>query len=374
MITQSAHDSAFMKNALAMASRGLGTTAPNPSVGCVLVKSGHVVGRGSTQPGGRPHAETEALNQAGSAAKGATAYVTLEPCCHYGVTPPCTDALIAAGVSRVVVGSADPDDRVDGGGIAALEDAGIEVVTGVMQADCDQLNAGYFKRAHRGLPYVALKMATSLDGQIALANGESQWITGEDARRYGHLLRATYDAVLVGSGTALADDPELTCRLPGMTADSSYQPVRIVIDRRLRLGEDAKLVTAAKSVPTWVVTSATADTAKRDRLIGAGVEVLVAADPSEHAFARAAASLLAEKGITRLLVEGGANVAASFLHDDLVDRVYAFRAPSVIGGDGVPVVAGLNLAQLSDSPRFERIAMRALGPDLLEIFNRPSTF
>ena len=374
MTSLGAHDRAFMATALAMASRGLGTTAPNPSVGCILVKDGRIVGRGWTQPGGRPHAETEALNRAGDLARGATAYVTLEPCCHHGETPPCTDALTSAGIARVVIGSADPDDRVDGGGIAALKDANIEVETGVLQGHADAVNGGYFKRARRGLPHIALKMATTMDGRIALASGESQWITGEDARRYGHLLRATYDAVLIGSGTALTDDPELTCRLPGVGASSANQPIRIVLDRRLRISADSKLATTANSVTTWVITSANADADKVSQLEKAGVEILVAADPSGHAFARAAACVLAEQGMTRVLVDGGANIAASFLQDDLVDRIYAFRAPSFIGGEGIPVVAGLNLACLSDSPRFNRTEVRQLGMDLLEILDRPATF
>lgn len=366
-------DRAFMTTALALASRVLGTTAPNPSVGCVVVNNGHIVGRGWTQPGGRPHAETEALNRAGNFTRGATAYVTLEPCCHLGKTPPCTDALIAAGIARVVIASSDPDDRVDGGGIAALEDADIDVATGVLQQQGDAINGGYFKRAISGLPHIALKMATSMDGRIALASGESQWITGDEARGYGHLLRAIHDAVVIGSGTAVADDPDLTCRLPGVDLKSAAQPVRVVLDRRLRISETAKIVRTAKIVPTWVVTSTVVDKDKMSRLQKLGVEILIAADPSAHAFSRASASLLAERGLTRVLIEGGGNIAASFLHDDLIDRIYALRAPMFVGGDGVPVVAALELARLSDSPRFQRMDARQLGQDRLEILNRPTT-
>ncbi len=374
MTASEARDQAFMTTALALASRGLGTTAPNPSVGCVLVNNGHIVGRGWTQPGGRPHAETEALNRAGEQARGATAYVTLEPCCHQGQTPPCADALIAAGVSRVVIASADPDDRVDGGGIAALEDASIDVVTGVLQDQGNSVNAGYFKRTHHGLPFIALKMATSMDGRIAMASGESQWITSEDARRYGHFLRATHDAIVVGSGTVLSDDPKLTCRLPGLAGDPSAQPVRVAFDRRLRTPLTAKLVTTAATVPTWIVTSTSANAEHVAALKDFGADVLIAADPSDHAFARAATSLLAERGMTRILVEGGSNLTASFLHDDLVDRIYALQAPFFIGGDGISAVAGLEFAQLSDSPRFQRSNTRYLGPDLLEILDRPTSF
>lgn len=372
MIAAEAPDRGFMTNALALAGRGLGTTAPNPSVGCVIVSDGLIVGRGHTQPGGRPHAETEALHQAGKQAKGATVYVTLEPCCHQGQTPPCTDALIAAGVSRVVIANADPDDRVDGGGIAALEEAGIEVFTGLLEAEAGQINAGYFKRNLAGLPFIALKSASSLDGRIALANGHSQWITGETARRYGHMLRASHDGIIVGSGTVLADDPQLTCRLPGYNKDSA-QPVRIVLDRRLRISPEAGLVVTAQETPTWVITGAEANADKVDNLKVAGVHVFVAADPSDHAFARAAASLLAEKGLTRLLIEGGGQVAASFLHDGLVDRIYALRAPKIIGDDGRPAMAALNLAQLSEAQLFKRAEIREFGDDILEILDREST-
>ena len=209
-------DLGHMRAALALARRGLGRVAPNPAVGCILVRDGIVVGRGWTQPGGRPHAETEALRRAGAAAAGAVAYVTLEPCAHHGSTPPCADALIAAGVSRVVVAIEDPDPRVAGRGLARLTAAGISVETGVCADEAGRLNAGFLKRIEHGLPLVTLKLATSLDGKIATHAGESQWITGEDARARGHLLRAQTDAIMIGSGTAQIDNPLLTCRLPGL--------------------------------------------------------------------------------------------------------------------------------------------------------------
>src|SRR5689334_20006331 len=213
-----------MRAALALARRGLGTVWPNPAVGCVIVSDGRVVGRGWTQPGGRPHGETEALRRAGEAARRATAYVSLEPCCHWGKTPPCVDALIAAGVRRVVVALEDPDPRVAGRGIARLRDAGVEVETGVCTEEAAEINAGFFCRLRLGRPLVTLKLATSLDGRIATRSGESQWITGPPARERSHLLRATHDAILVGTETVIADDPQLTCRLPGL-ADRS--PVRV---------------------------------------------------------------------------------------------------------------------------------------------------
>ncbi|MEQ9111457.1 MAG: bifunctional diaminohydroxyphosphoribosylaminopyrimidine deaminase/5-amino-6-(5-phosphoribosylamino)uracil reductase RibD [Rhodospirillaceae bacterium] len=373
MTAITAQDLAFMQNALELASRGLGTTAPNPSVGCILVNNDVVIGRGWTQPGGRPHAETAALSVAGESARGATAYVTLEPCCHHGKTPPCTDALIAAGVARVVVATSDPDDRVDGGGLAALEDAGIEVITGVLEAKARISNAGFFKAKRHGLPFIALKSATSLDGRIALKSGESQWISGEAARRYGHYLRATHDAIVVGSGTVVADNPSLTCRLPGYEDQARLQPVRVVLDRRLRIDPECTLAQTAHETPTWVVTSTAADADKVGTLESYGVLVLTAADPSDYAFARAAASVLAERGLTRVLVEGGGQIAASFLHDGLIDRIYAIRAPMIIGGDGKPAMAGLELGQLSDAPRFQRVETRYFGPDILEILDREPT-
>ncbi len=261
-----AGDLGYMTNALALASRGLGSTAPNPSVGCVIVNDGVVVGRGWTQPGGRPHAETVALDRAGALAKGATAYVTLEPCCHQGQTAPCTAALIGAGIARVVIAASDPDARVDGGGISALKNAGVNVSSGLLGAEAMSGDAGYFKRARLGVPFVALKSAASVDGRIALASGESQWITSDVARRYGHLLRSKYDAVLVGSGTVQADNPSLICRLPGYVENKLPQPVRVVLDRRLRIAADVDLVMSASKTPTWLVTGESASSEKVKKL------------------------------------------------------------------------------------------------------------
>src|SRR5438876_2801019 len=256
---QEALDLQAMRAALGLACRGLGRVWPNPAVGCVIAKEGRVVGRGWTQPGGRPHAETEALARAGTAANGATAYVTLEPCCHWGRTPPCADALIAAGLSRVVVALEDPDPRVVGGGLARLRAAGIAVETGLGAADAAEINAGFLQRLRLGRPLVTLKLATSLDGRIATTSGESRWITGPAARERAHLLRATHDAILVGTDTVIADNPELTCRLPGLDAHS---PVRVVIDRHLRIPLDARVFAAARQTPCWVVTPDAADPAR----------------------------------------------------------------------------------------------------------------
>lgn len=358
-------DRALMRAALALARRGLGAVWPNPAVGCVIANERGVVGRGWTQPGGRPHAETEALARAGAAAQGATAYVTLEPCSHWGRTPPCADALIAAGIGRVVAALEDPDPRVRGRGLRRLAAAGIAVETGLCAKEAEELNTGFLSRIRRGRPLVTLKLATTLDGRIATASGESRWITGPSARARAHLLRAMHDAVMVGSGTVLADDPELTCRLPGL-ADCS--PVRVVLDTRLRTPPSARLVTTARLVPTWLLTAPDADPVRRVAFADRGVTVIeVPPDPAGGLDLAAALKALGERGLTRVLVEGGAQLAASLLRAGLVDRLLWFHAPRVIGGDGVPAIAAFDFDRLADAPSFERIAVEAVGDDVLTV-------
>ncbi len=350
-------DATFMATALSLAARNLGDTWPNPSVGCVIVKDGVIVGRGWTQNGGRPHAETEALKRAGPAARGATAYVTLEPCSHHGQTGPCADALIAAGIARVVSATTDPDPRVSGQGLRKLAAAGLRVDADFGKAAADRLNAGFFLRTLFNRPLFALKCATSLDGRIALANGDSKWITGPEARAAVQALRARYDAILIGSGTALADDPELTCRVDGY---DGRPKVRIVLDRRLRLPLTSKLVTTAKTIPTWVITSEVGP--KAEQLAQAGVEVITHADVPK---------LLAERGLTRVLIEGGGEVSAHFLKAGLIDQIAWFRAPAVIGGDGIPVAGALSATYLPAVPAFTRIETLHFGADTLDILTRP---
>jgi diaminohydroxyphosphoribosylaminopyrimidine deaminase / 5-amino-6-(5-phosphoribosylamino)uracil reductase len=352
-----------MAVALRLAARGLGSVWPNPAVGCVLVRGSRIVGRGWTQPGGRPHGEVEALRRAGGAALGATAYVSLEPCAHYGRTPPCTMALLQAGVRRVVAATVDPDPRVDGRGIEQLRQAGVEVTVGLCRAEAEALNAGFILRVRAGRPLVTLKLATSLDGRIATRSGASQWLTGEQARARGHLLRASHDAIMIGSGTALADDPSLTCRLPGLAARS---PVRVVLDGRLRLGPGSELARTARSVPTWLFTRADAPARRRDALRALGVDVQPVGahdgrlDPGEVLAA------LAARGITRVLVEGGAALATSLLRARLVDRLAWFRGALLIGGDGQAAIGALGVDAVAAALTLQPAGGASLARDRLE--------
>ncbi len=354
-----------MAAALVLARRGLGQVAPNPAVGCILVHDDRVVGRGWTQPGGRPHAETEALRRAGDHARGATAYVTLEPCAHHGRTGPCAAALAAAGVARVVVATVDPDPRVSGRGLARLAAAGVATTLGVLEAEAQALNAGFFERLG-GRPMVTLKLATSLDGRIATQHGDSQWITGPAARARAHLLRADHDAILVGVGTAIADDPSLTCRLPGLQGRS---PIRVVADGRLRLPLTHQLVRTAGTVPTIMLAIQGTDPDRVAAFAAAGATVLaVAADAAGHPAPRPALAALAARGVTRLLVEGGGRIAASLLGAGLVDRLIWFRGALVIGGEGRPAVAALGLDRLAEARRFQLEGVARLGDDLVESY------
>jgi len=360
-------DISHMRAALALARRGLGNTWPNPSVGCVVVQQGRVVGRAVTAPGGKPHAEPTALDMAGAEARGATVYVTLEPCCHWGRTPPCTDALIKSGVARVVIAQHDPDPRVNGEGISRLRAAGIDVEEGVLVEEAAELTAGFFTRIRLGRPLVTLKLASTLDGRIATRAGESKWITSDTARRCVHALRGRHDAVMVGVGTAMADDPDLTCRLPGFRPNPV---VRVVADSHLRLSLQSRLLITARETPTWILHRNGADAARRTAFTQAGARLfeVEAGEPGidlQHGLAA-----LAEAGITRLLVEGGAQLAAALLRAHLVDRIAWFHAPAVMGGDGWPAAQAFGVQALADMPRFARSYATALGPDMLSEFHR----
>jgi len=361
-------DIRWMRAALALAERGLGRVWPSPSVGCVVVRDGRLVGAGWTQPGGRPHAEAMALEAAGERARGATGYVSLEPCNHHGRGAPCSDALVAAGLSRVVVACGDPDPRTNGAGIARMRHAGIRVDEGLLAQEARAQNEGFFRRVEEGRPLVTLKLATTLDGRIATRSGESKWITGPVARSWTHGLRAGHDAVMVGIGTALADDPELTCRLPGMEDRS---PVRIVVDSRLRLPLTSKLVATARSVPTWVVTLAGGDRLRAAAFRDAGVELVEVPDgPGHEMEVEPLLGALAARGLTRVLVEGGARLAASLFRARLVDRLEWFRAPLLIGGDGLPAAMGFGIDGLAEARAFVRTAVRHAGDDLWESYAR----
>lgn len=358
-----------MRTALALARRGLGRVSPNPAVGCVILgPDGAVAGRGWTQPGGRPHAETEALRRAGDAARGGTAYVSFEPCAHHGQTGPCAEALIKAGISRVVVATEDPDPRVSGKGIGRLQEEGIDVRIGIGRRDAERLNAGFLLRITEGRPLVTLKCATTLDGRIATHSGDSQWITGEIARSWAHGLRASHDAILIGAATVRTDDPELTCRLPGM---EGYSPIRVVLDSRLTTPLTGHLVRTASERPTWVITVKNAAPDRKDAFIDCGVEVIeVPHDDGGRPEVMEALTTLGERGVTRVLVEGGGQVTAALLRVGAVDRIAWFRAPGIIGGDGVPVAEGFGVDRLGEMARFERRWGFGAGIDTLEIFER----
>lgn len=364
-----ARDERYMRIALGLAARGLGNTWPNPSVGCVVVKDKRIVGRGWTQVGGRPHAETMALQQAGAAARGATLYVTLEPCSHHGRTPPCAEAVIVAGITRCVAAIEDPDSRVAGRGLSMLREAAVDVSVGCLAEAASDLNAGFLIHRERGRPAVTLKMAVSLDGRIGTHSGDSKWITSPIARMRAHLLRAQHDAIMVGSNTALQDDPDLTCRLPGLPKRPA---IRIVLDGRLRLSLTAKAVTTAGQTPTWIVTREDVDSTRRAAFEDCGVEIIaVPADEAGFPDLVPALAELGERGITRILVEGGGKLAASLIRADLVDRMIWFRSSSVIGGDGLPAIAGFGIDTVAEAPRWQRVRADILGDDLLETFVRP---
>ena len=355
----------MMRAALALARRSLGRTWPNPAVGCVIVRDGRVIARGRTRDGGRPHAEADALAQAGEAARGATVYVTLEPCSHHGKSPPCADALVRAGVARVVSALEDPDPRVKGQGHARLKDAGIAVDVGEAATEAAEINAGFLMRVREGRPLFHLKLATSLDGRIATASGESKWITGADARANGQRLRATHDAILIGAGTAEADDPELTCRLPGL---AGYSPVRVILDSKARLSPASKLALSAAKTPVWLVCT---EAPRSDALRTAGVEIIqVHAGPDGRVDISATAHALAGRGLTRVLIEGGGQVAAAFLKAGLVDRLSSYRAGVLLGGDSRSAVGDLGLDKLDFAPRFSLVSRRLVGTDTLESWRR----
>jgi diaminohydroxyphosphoribosylaminopyrimidine deaminase/5-amino-6-(5-phosphoribosylamino)uracil reductase len=333
-----------------------------------VVKDGVIVGRGWTQPGGRPHAEPVALGRAGDAARGATLYVTLEPCSHFGKSPPCTDAIIAAGIARVVAAIEDPNPEVAGQGYAKLRAAGIAVETGLFAAEAARDHAGHFRRIRDGRPHVILKLAVSADDKIGAAGGKSIAITGEAARTRVHLLRAQCDAILVGIGTVLADDPLLTCRLPGMEKRS---PVRVVLDSSLRIPFGSRLVQTAGETPLWVMASELADAPAAAKLGAAGAHVIrVAPKQGRGLDPLAVLHALSDKCITRLMVEGGSRVASSFVAAGLLDEVWLLRGANLVGVGGVAALDALPLTAITQSPALHVRASETLDKDTLTIYER----
>ncbi len=353
------YDIHHMKSAISLARRGLGRCAPNPSVGCVIVKNDIIISRSNTADGGRPHAETIALIRAGAQAKGATLYVSLEPCTHHGKTPPCVDAVIKAGISRVVIGAKDVDPRVSGKSIQKLKGAGIEVVTGILEEECNALNIGFISRITKKRPFVTLKTACSMDGKVALSSGESQWITGELARAHAHQVRASHDAILVGIGTVIADNPSLTTRINGF----EHNVIRVILDSDLRIPTDSNLVKTANENSLWVLYNPKhKEKESRSKLIDMGVEL----HETECSNLVSVLELLAEQGITRLLVEGGQGVHTSFIKAGLCDDLLIYRAPKILGDDAKGIFADLNIDILAKSYKFKHYHTQKLGQDMLE--------
>lgn len=360
-------DHQFMRTAIALGRRGLGHSWPNPAVGCVLVRGGRVIARGWTQPGGRPHAEAVALSRCD--ARGATAYISLEPCAHHAKTPPCASALIRAGVVRVVTALTDPDPRVAGSGHAMLRAAGIEVVEGVEARAAHAANAGFLSRIMTGRPWVTLKLALTLDGRIATASGESRWITGPEARRRVHVMRASHDAVLVGANTARLDDPDLRVRGLGV----SRQPVRIVAALRLDVPREGRLARTARETPLWLVHGPDAPSSRRDDWEALGAELIECeADTLGQTGLDPAALMtaLGGRGLTRVLCEGGGALAAGLMRAGMVDEVAVFSAGSVIGADGRAGMGSLALEHLSEAPRFALHAVEKIGADVMHRWRR----
>ncbi len=366
-MTREPDDERFMHEALALARRALGRTAPNPAVGAVVVQDGRVVGRGWTCPPGGPHAEVVALHEAGEAAQGATLYVTLEPCCHYGRTPPCTEAIVAAGIARCVAAVADPFPLVNGAGMTLLRRSGIAVELGLKAREAIDLNAGFFARVRTGRPLVLAKYAMTLDGRIATRTGHSRWITGEEARLVVHQLRDRVDAIVVGAGTVIADDPALTTRLPDELAGDGgpHHPLRVVVDGRGSSPLTARVFDASLPGRTLVATTAAASPDWRSGLAERGVE-LVACGEGPRLRLDALLDRLGARGINSLLVEGGGQLLGAFFDEGLVDQIAAFVAPIVVGGSDAPgPVGGIGVPTMAEALRLTNVRLARLGDDIL---------
>ncbi len=355
----------FMQQALKLAARGEGWVSPNPMVGAVVVRDGRVMGKGYHRRAGLPHAEVEALAAAGAQARGADLYVTLEPCNHQGRTPPCTQAILAAGIRRVIIATADPNPQVTGGGAEFLRSQGLNVQSGLLEAEARRLNQAWFHWTATGRPWVLAKAACSLDGKIATAGGESQWLTGEAARAFGHRLRHRVDAIVVGIATALADDPQLTTRWPGRKARGK-DPIRIVLDSRLRLPLSARLLHLDSPAPTWVACTAPAPPEQRRALEDQGAQVLELPQEAGRVSLPALLDLLGARQVQSLLVEGGAEVLGAFFDQKLVQQFNFFYAPKILGGIKAPgMVGGQGVTHLGEAHIARNLSIRLLGGDLL---------
>jgi diaminohydroxyphosphoribosylaminopyrimidine deaminase / 5-amino-6-(5-phosphoribosylamino)uracil reductase len=352
-------DQHFMRLALDLAGEVLGRTSPNPAVGCVIVRRGRIVSKGATAPGGRPHAETRALDAAGRRARGATAYVSFEPCAHQGQTPPCAQALIDAGVSRVVVGCIDPYPAVSGRGIAMLRRAGVKVTAGVLEDECARLNEGFVTRITRGRPFVILKLAASLDGRIAAASGDSRWISSPASRGLVHRWRSQCDAVIVGAGTVLADNPRLTCRIPG-----GRDPARVIVDARVRVSPQARIFRDRSDAPTILVTTRRNLSRAKRRWRVSRTEVIAAPSRGGEIALEKLMREFGRRGWCKVMIEGGAHLAGSALRAGIVDRVALFIAPKILGA-GLPAIEGLGIGRASGALRLENLSARRVGDDLL---------
>lgn len=352
-------DALYMKRALRLARRAEGMTSPNPPVGAVIARGGRIIGEGYHRKAGLPHAEIEALQRASGGLKGATLYVTLEPCCHWGKTPPCVDAVIGRGIRRVVVGARDPNPLVSGKGIKALRGAGIEVAEGVLEEQCRAVIRPYAMHITTGLPYVTLKLSASLDGRIATSSGESKWISSQASRKLAHRMRSTADAVMVGLNTVISDDPELTVRLV-----KGKDPVRVVVDTYLRTPLTAKVLGGGKG-KAMVFTASISNAGKADKMKDLGVDVIRVKRSAEGVDLKTVLRELGKRGITSLLVEGGGALTASFIRQGLVDRLVYFVAPILIGADGTASVGAMHIKRLGDAPLLKGVSIKMIEKDML---------
>ncbi len=352
-------DITYMKRALTLARKGIGKTSPNPVVGCVIVKNGQVVGEGWHKKAGTPHAEIHALGQAGAAARGSDLYVTLEPCCHFGKTPPCSDALIAAGVARVIIGMIDPNPQVAGKGAEALRQSGIAVETGVLEEQCRELNKGFIKFVTTGLPHVLYKTAMTLDGAIATITGHSRWVTGEEARRQVHRLRSISDAVMVGVDTIIVDNPQLTVR-----HIKGRDPLRVVVDTRLRTPESVAVLSGSQARNTLIATCETNPRVHR-RYELQGAMVLVCDECDGRVSMPDLLRKLGEMGIRTVLLEGGSRLAGQMVQSGLIDEFMLFYAPKIIGSDGFSAFALQGITTMDQALKLQILDVRMIGPDVL---------